>query len=485
MRSDCWASAPSQTFVNALRERGVDRVSVGRSIVATWEPHENTVLRTIRDFGLELQVIFNKGAVMILPAGVNKATGLRAALEELNLSAHNAVGVGDAENDHAFLSICECSAAVANALPAVKDKADIVLQGDHGAGVTQLIEEMLADDLASREPALWRHTVNLGVDDRGEPVRLSPYGVSALIVGTSGGGKSTVAVGLIERLQAKGYSFCVIDPEGDYDNLEGAAVLGGPEHAPTVDECIHLLGKPDESAVINLVGLKLNDRPGFFMSLFAQIRDLRAKTGRPHWLVVDEAHHVMPAHWQPTQTALPQRLNGVLMISVTPSLIAEAALRGLDTLIVLGEKPREMLREFADANRIAVEAPCEKAGGRQGARLEQDFRSAAGAGRARTEQDGTSQTPAQVRGRFAAGRSQLLFPRTSGKTETARAQPDPLHGSRRRRRRRNLAISPAQGGRLRVAAARDQGRGARPPGRARSSATAPWTLRFRAGKFAR
>jgi HAD superfamily hydrolase (TIGR01484 family) len=352
--------APSQTFVNALRERGVDRVSVGRSIVATWEPHENTVLRTIRDFGLELQLIFNKGAVMILPAGVNKATGLRAALEELNLSAHNAVGVGDAENDHAFLSLCECSAAVANALPAVKDKADIVLQGDHGAGVTQLIDEMLADDLASREPALWRHAVNLGVDDRGEPVRLSPYGVSALIVGTSGGGKSTVAVGLIERLQAKGYSFCVIDPEGDYDNLEGAAVLGGPEHAPTVDECIHLLGKPDESAVINLVGLKLNDRPGFFMSLFAQIRDLRAKTGRPHWLVVDEAHHMMPVHWQPTQTALPQRLNGVLMISVTPSLIAEAALRGFDTLIVLGEKPREMLREFADANRIAVEAPCEK-----------------------------------------------------------------------------------------------------------------------------
>jgi HAD superfamily hydrolase (TIGR01484 family) len=352
--------APSRAFVDALRARGVDRVSVGRSIVATWEPHESTVLETIRDFGLELQVIFNKGAVMVLPAGVNKATGLTAALEKLNLSAHNAVGVGDAENDHAFLSICECSAAVANALAAVKDKADIVLQEDHGAGVTQLIEEMLADDLASRETALWRHAVNIGVDDRGEPMRLSPYAVSALIVGTSGGGKSTVAVGLIERLQAKGYSFCVIDPEGDYDNLESAAVLGGPEHAPTVDECIHLLGKPDESAVINLVGLKLNDRPGFFMSLFAQIRDLRAKTGRPHWLIVDEAHHVMPAHWHPPKTALPQRLNGVLMVSVTPSLIAQSALRGLDTLIVVGEKPREMLREFADANRIAVEAPYEK-----------------------------------------------------------------------------------------------------------------------------
>src|SRR5262245_9458121 len=94
--------APPAEFVEALRARGVGPISVGRSIVATWEPHENTVLQTIRELGLELQVIFNKGAVMILPSGVNKASGLKAALNELNLSLHNAVGVGDAENDHAF-----------------------------------------------------------------------------------------------------------------------------------------------------------------------------------------------------------------------------------------------------------------------------------------------------------------------------------------------------------------------------------------------
>ena len=61
-------------------------MSTGRVIVATWEPHETIVLETIRDLGLELQVIFNKGAVMVLPAGVNKATGLAAALEQLGLS---------------------------------------------------------------------------------------------------------------------------------------------------------------------------------------------------------------------------------------------------------------------------------------------------------------------------------------------------------------------------------------------------------------
>jgi len=51
----------------------------------------------IRRLGLELQIIFNKGAVMVLPAGVNKATGLTAALTELELSPHEVVGVGDAE----------------------------------------------------------------------------------------------------------------------------------------------------------------------------------------------------------------------------------------------------------------------------------------------------------------------------------------------------------------------------------------------------
>jgi len=151
------ALRPPDSFIATLRERGVSPISVGRVIVATWEPHETTVLETIRDLGLELQVIFNKGAVMILPAGMNKATGLAYALEKMGVSARNAVGIGDAENDHALLAFCECSVAVANALPALKSSADIVTTADHGAGVVELIDELLRDDLASRESQLKRH----------------------------------------------------------------------------------------------------------------------------------------------------------------------------------------------------------------------------------------------------------------------------------------------------------------------------------------
>jgi hydroxymethylpyrimidine pyrophosphatase-like HAD family hydrolase len=345
---------PPARFIAELRRRGVENVSAGRCIVATWKPHEGHVLEAIRDLGLELQVIFNKGAVMVLPSGVNKATGLRAALDELNVSVHNSVGVGDAENDHAFLSICECSAAVSNALPAVKEKVDIVLEQDHGAGVQQLIAEIVENDLANRVSVQGRHEILLGHQENGDPVMLPPYGLSALLVGTSGGGKSTVAVGLVERLRAKEYSFCIIDPEGDYDAVEGAAVLGSPARAPSIEECMQLLSKPGENTVINLVGLKFRDRPEFFMGLVTRIHDLRARTGRPHWLVVDEAHHVLPADWQPTDKILPNRLDGVLLVSVTPNAIASATLKLIDSLIVIGDKPREMVGEFAQSHETAA-----------------------------------------------------------------------------------------------------------------------------------
>jgi hypothetical protein len=117
------ADPPDQRFLDELKRRGVP-FSVGHGIVATWEPHQTAVLDAIQQLGLELQVSFNKGAVMVLPSGINKQTGLSAALAELCLSPHNVVGIGDAENDHAFLSACECGVAVENALESLKEPSD-------------------------------------------------------------------------------------------------------------------------------------------------------------------------------------------------------------------------------------------------------------------------------------------------------------------------------------------------------------------------
>jgi hydroxymethylpyrimidine pyrophosphatase-like HAD family hydrolase len=136
------ASPPDEKLVDELRRRGVGPLSLGRVIVATWEPHEHTVLEVVKDLGVGYNVIFNKGAVMLLPAGVDKAVGLRAALAELNLEARRVIGVGDAENDHAFLQLCGLSVAVSNAIPALKKASDFVTTADRGRGVTELLHRI-------------------------------------------------------------------------------------------------------------------------------------------------------------------------------------------------------------------------------------------------------------------------------------------------------------------------------------------------------
>jgi hydroxymethylpyrimidine pyrophosphatase-like HAD family hydrolase len=141
---------PRADFVAALRDANVHPLSVGNVVVATVEPHEVAVLETIRALGLEYQVIFNKGAVMVLPAGINKASGLKEGLTRLGIAPDRAVAVGDAENDHALLDLVGVGAAVSNALQSLKDRADFVATRDHGAGVAELIDALLAGNLTPR-----------------------------------------------------------------------------------------------------------------------------------------------------------------------------------------------------------------------------------------------------------------------------------------------------------------------------------------------
>ena len=153
---DVLAPSPPGPFLEALNRQEIP-MSVGHSIVATVEPHEHAVLAAIRDLGLEWHVIFNKGSVMALPAEVTKAKGLAPALEALGVSPEETIGIGDAENDQAFLRFCGLAVAVDNALESVKEMADIVTAGARGAGVAELIERWLAGDLESVVPDPMKH----------------------------------------------------------------------------------------------------------------------------------------------------------------------------------------------------------------------------------------------------------------------------------------------------------------------------------------
>jgi len=343
--------APSADLIDRLKRRGVKPLSVGRSIVATWEPHQATVLDVIKKLGLDLEIIFNKGAVMILPSGINKATGLAAALEDLKLSPHNVVAVGDAENDHAFMRASGCSVAVANALPAVKDTADLVTSEMRGKGVEELIRKLIKrDHLMAKKRS---RGVLLGTS-RGKDIYLTPT-ETVLIAGSSGIGKSTLATALTERLIEKSLQFCIFDPEGDYDGLKDAVPLGNGSTAPNKEQLLELVETPQNNVVVNGLALKVDERPDFFAELLPSLGNLRYRTARPHWLIIDEAHHLMPKRRGDTRSILSIELPGTVLITVHPEAISTDALRLVTAVIALGPKAKSVIRTFC--KEIGLNAP--------------------------------------------------------------------------------------------------------------------------------
>ena len=340
---------PSPEFVAALRKAGVEPLSVGASIVSTVQPHDATVLKIIHDLGLEMQVIYNREAVMVLPSGVNKGTGVRAALAELNLSPHNTVAVGDAENDHALLNACECRVAVANAIPTLKERADLVTSGAAGEGVEQLIDKLLFDDLRSVQPRAPRYPILIGHGEEDREVTIPSYGTNLLVAGPSESGKSQAVFAILERVLENKYQVCLIDPEGDYERLEKAIPLGSASRAPEVSEIVAALQNPKTSVAVNLLGLPFRDRPAFFTSLLPRILELRAKTGRPHWLAIDEAHHLLPAPSQAAAVSIPANFTNLLLITVQVSAVLPSALKLMQGIIAVGASPEQTIQEFSAA----------------------------------------------------------------------------------------------------------------------------------------
>jgi HAD superfamily hydrolase (TIGR01484 family) len=336
-------------FIERLKQKGVEPIDVGHVIAATWHPHENAVLATIEELGLDLQICFNKGAVMILPAGINKASGLNAALHELGLSRHNVVGVGDAENDYSFLKECECAVAVANALPNLKAVVDIVTSADHGEGVVEIIRHMLLNDLVDFVECSERHRILLGTTVEEKKVWLKPFNTGMLISGPSKAGKSTICMTVLEHLESAGYQYCVIDPEGDYDLAPGATVVPFTDSSRTISEVLHALDNPQSSVVVNLLGMPFEERPIFFARLFSTISKMRVDTGRPHWLIVDEAHHMLHPYWiDCVEPIWDEKGMGFIMITVDPEQISSKVLSSIDLALAVGRDTKKTLDAFAD-----------------------------------------------------------------------------------------------------------------------------------------
>ncbi|WP_046383390.1 HAD-IIB family hydrolase [Pseudomonas veronii] len=336
------ADSASTELVERLRDKGVSSLSVGRSVIATWHPFEDAVISSIRELGLELQMTFNKDAIMVLPTGVNKASGLSAALLRLGICELNVVGVGDAENDHAFLAICGCAAAVNNAIDSIKARADICLSQDHGRGVCELIDMLLQKDAAL--VPVERIGVQLGRTADARKVWLPPESV-LLVIGNSGSGKSSYVTWLTERMVEAHQGFCIIDPEGDYLSLDGAVTVGGLTTPPTTEESLHHLLQARLNVVVSTLALDPAARVQLFGELLPFIQQLRSSTGRPYWMVVDEAHYMLPhcAAWPSGFLAN----MGAIIVALDFDQVCPSLLDAVDVLVTLGSTARELVQRYA------------------------------------------------------------------------------------------------------------------------------------------
>jgi hypothetical protein len=165
----------------------------------------------------------------------------------------------------------------------------------------------------------------------------------------AGGGKTTVTTTILERLCDARYQVCVVDPEGDYHDFPGAIAVRGNDTRTLADEALRVLDRPSENTVVNLLDLRLDDRPPFLQSLLPRLMELRAATARPHWIVLDEAHHLLPSSWRPSEAIVPAQLNTIALVTVHPEHVATSVLRMVDTLIVVGREPQNTVDAFTRA----------------------------------------------------------------------------------------------------------------------------------------
>jgi hypothetical protein len=290
------APPPSRLLVDELHRRSI-AFETGECMLEAAATDAPAILSAIRALELPLTISFNRGRLMVLPPAIAKSSGLRQALRDLRVSAHNTVAIGDAENDHDLLDACEVGAAVDWGSRALKAVADEIVHGPPATAVADYIRRV------SQQRRLWaaqmgRHRMVLGREHNGDPVTLAVRGRSILIAGEPGSGKSMLGGLICEQLILQGYSVCAIDPEGDYRTLAalpGVAVMGVSDPPPTSRELARALRHPDVSVVIDLSKMSHGDKVEYVTTLLPQLASLRRRTGLPHKILLDEAHYFLAA----------------------------------------------------------------------------------------------------------------------------------------------------------------------------------------------
>lgn len=317
-----------------LDRRGI-YYQVGRVIVGTARGDEGALKDALAAAGVTRDLIYNRAALMLLPAGVSKGSGVQQALRVLGLSPHDVLALGDAENDLPLFDACGFSGCPGDSLPAVLERVDWVFPGVHGAGIAAAITEQILPDRLTVPDSL-RHRISIGwVAATSGPVTIPARGVNMLIHGDPHSGKSWLAGALVERLVAARYSVCVIDPEGDYRVLALPGVTWTEVHEPDdVDRALDgHLQDPAASTVLDLSTLPHAVKVAVIERALRKVREIRRSVGRPHWTLIDEAHYSLHGGGVPAD-ALDVADRGFCFVTYRPSWLRERVIQAVDIFVL-------------------------------------------------------------------------------------------------------------------------------------------------------
>jgi hypothetical protein len=292
------------------------------------------LIEIIRGLGLPLAITFNLSRLMVLPHGVSKASGLQEALWRLRASLHNAIAVGNAENDHDMLDACEIGAAVAWGSEALRRSADEIVPGDGPRAVARYIRDLLSVPRIPLE-RMGRRRVRFGTLRTGEPLDFSIRGRNILVGGDPKSGKSWMAGLLCEQLILQRYSLCILDPEGDYTCLEalpGVIVQPMDSRDASLRRLERMLTHPDLSLVLDMSAAPREDKPLLVRRFLEALNRLRRATGLPHRVVVDEAHYFLNRLDEPE--LFDRELGGYLLVTYRISDLSPDILGASEAVIV-------------------------------------------------------------------------------------------------------------------------------------------------------
>jgi hydroxymethylpyrimidine pyrophosphatase-like HAD family hydrolase len=325
---------PTRLFAE-LDRRGIP-YQAGRVIVGTFRAWEDRVRDAMASVGVSLDRVYNREALMLLPAGISKGTGIQQVLGRLGLSFHDVLAIGDSENDVELFRACGWRACPGNAVRELTAQADWVFPGGNGASVALAIRDTILtgrlDGAASP-----RHQVELGwAVGTTEPVSIPGRDVNVLIHGDPLSGKSWLAGALVERLLDRRYAVCVIDPEGDYrvlGRLPSVTWTAVRDRESVALALARFDQDPAAGVVLDFAPLPHGDKLPLIAAALELIRARRARQGVPHWVVLDEAHYLVHRQGVSDQV-LASEDKGLCLVTYRTSWLRESALGALDVLIL-------------------------------------------------------------------------------------------------------------------------------------------------------